>query len=160
MACSLRDMEYLHKMYCRGGYQPPAVFVSKRFRFMENQTYGHTFGRMISAPTASRKNSGLSARCGGLRATRPTKIVFPLNGRPMGAPTGLISQLYNSTPSGVPKQFAKGKLYHICEANISHPSRTDISHFPQENISLSNLSLSDKLLLIYTINCIDKSALY
>ena len=58
------------------------------------------------------------------------------NGRPMGAPTGLISQLYNSTPSGVPKQFAEGKLYHICEANISHPSQTDISHFLQENISL------------------------
>ena len=74
----------------------------------------------------------------------PYEDCFSSNGRPMGAPTGLIVQLYNQTPSGVPKQFAEGKLYHICVANISHPSKTDISHFPQENISLSNLSLSDK----------------
>ena len=57
------------------------------------------------------------------------------NGRPMGAPTGLISQLYNSTPSGVQKQFAEGKLYHIFRRKIYH---------------CSNLSLSDKLLFVYT----------
>ena len=54
--------------------------------------------------------------------------------------------IIKSKPERLPKQFAEGKLYHICEANISYPSQTDISHFPQENISLSNLSLSDKLL--------------
>ena len=56
--------------------------------------------------------------------------------------------IIKSKPVGLPKQFAEGKLYHICVANISHPSKTDISHFPQENISLSNLSPSDKLMLI------------
>lgn len=46
------------------------------------------------------------------------------------------SALQSGKGKALPTQFAFGKLYHICGANISHPSKTDISHFfHRKNIS-------------------------